>query len=167
MIYEMHRGENLFMTLLCYDDWRCVACHHTPIFLRINIIAVTTRNNLISDMNVSGAPLKLEVDVYTRFEQKQKFRRRTRNLLWAMLRHIFVHLPEFIDSIWTLIDDVWNRIIKRHFICYFLPLFCFAASKNSTCLMFVVSQIIWGKQNEMNCWVKYLHWRNSQETSGC
>lgn len=48
---------------------------------------------------------------------------------------------------WTLIDDVRNRIIKRHFVCCF-PLFC----SSESCLVLASCQLVvsWIDSTEIN-----------------
>lgn len=127
MIHELHR-HNLFMMLfrLAVRSARC-GCHHTPIFHSINIIAVTTRNNLICDMHVSGLPLAIDVDdvcLNTSFW-----------LNGARIAVSNIAPPTFAGIYWfnwTLIDDVRNRIIKRHLVCCFsFPVFCLSALRVS------------------------------------
>lgn len=80
---------------------------------RINIIAVTTRNNLISDVHVVGV---LAAQVVC-CPDKHEFRALEKEpCCEPILRHI--HSPKIYWFNWTLIDDVRNQIMKRHFVCY-------------------------------------------------
>lgn len=92
------------------------ACHHTPIFQRINIIAVTTRNNLISDVN--GADYRFGQNCMCRLYQHDFGRS-------IAVSSIAPHFPEFIDSIELRWMTCGIELLKGILFVVFLFAFCF------------------------------------------
>lgn len=136
-------------------SWRSLAsslfgdCHHTPIFQRINIIVATTQNNLISDMHVSAAcRSKREVDVDC---INTNFRGRMGDIVGGSLAvsNIFTGIYWFN---WTLIDDVRNRIIKRHLFVVFLSFLLHWFMSR----MLVVLRIDWGENRKTRKSMKWI-----------